>query len=50
VGYFPAPLLAMRVLKSELAFGLKADQINGLDFEDPGWQVNGNWAVIQFKR
>jgi hypothetical protein len=50
VGYFPAPLLAMRVLKAELAFGLKADQINGLDFEDPGWQVNGNWAVIQFKR
>jgi uncharacterized protein with ATP-grasp and redox domains len=48
VCYLPAPVLTLRVLKSELALGLQADQVERLDREDPDWQVNGRWAVIQF--
>lgn len=48
VGYFPAPLLALRVLKAELALGLTVEQVSRLEATDPGWLVNGNWAVIQF--
>lgn len=48
VGYFPAPLLALRVLKAELALGLTDEQVSRLQATDPGWLVNGNWAVIQF--
>lgn len=47
-GYFPAPLLALRVLKAELALGLSSDQVSRLDREDPEWRVNGQWGVIQF--
>ncbi len=47
-GYFPAPLLALRVLKAELALGLTEKQVSQLQATDPGWLVNGNWAVIQF--
>jgi hypothetical protein len=49
VGYFPAPLLALRVLKAELALGLTAEKVAQLNADDPDWLVNGNWAVIQFE-
>jgi uncharacterized protein with ATP-grasp and redox domains len=48
VRYFPSPLLALRVLKAELALGLASDQVQKLDKQDSRWKVNGNWAVIQF--
>jgi uncharacterized protein with ATP-grasp and redox domains len=48
VSYFPVPLLAQRVLKAELALGLNPQQVQKLDYEDPDWLINGNWAVIQF--
>ncbi len=48
MAYAPAPLLALRTLKAELACGLKAEQIEHLNEEDPTWQVNGRWGVIQF--
>lgn len=48
VAYFPVPLFAMRVLKSELALGLKLEKVHDLDYQDPEWRINGNWAVIQF--
>ncbi len=50
VRYFPAPLLALRVLKAELALGLTSEQVFNLEKQDPKWKVNGNWAVIQFHR
>ena len=50
VRYFPAPLLALRVLKAELALGLTSEQVLDLEKQDPKWKVNGNWAVIQFYR
>jgi uncharacterized protein with ATP-grasp and redox domains len=48
VGYFPVPLLALRVLKAELALGLTPEQVENLDHQGINWKINGNWAVIQF--
>jgi uncharacterized protein with ATP-grasp and redox domains len=48
VCYFPAPFVALRTLKSELASGLQLDQVETLNHEDPQWLTNGQWGVIQF--
>jgi uncharacterized protein with ATP-grasp and redox domains len=48
VRYFPSPLLALRVLKAELALGIPPSRVNELDHQDPDWKFNGHWAVIQF--
>lgn len=47
VRYFPAPLAALRVLKSEIVVGLQPGQAESLDQEDPRWLVDGKWALIQ---
>lgn len=46
--YFPAPLVALRTLKSELVAGLQPTQIKTLSAEDPQWLTNGHRGVIQF--
>ncbi len=48
VSYFPAPLVALRTLKSELASGLTPGKAEILFSEDPDWLVNGRWGIIQF--
>lgn len=48
VCYFPAPFVALRTLKSEVAAGLQLDQVETLNREDPQWLTNGQWGVIQF--
>ena len=48
--YRPAPLLLLRVLKSELVVGLKTGQGEAMSQKDPEWMYNGNWGVIQFVR
>jgi len=48
VCYFPAPFVALRTLKSEVAAGLRLDQVEALNQEDPLWLTNGQWGVIQF--
>jgi hypothetical protein len=48
VAGFPAPLLALRTLKSEVATGLTQEQIQRLDQEDSEWLTDGHWGVIQF--
>jgi hypothetical protein len=48
--YRPAPLLALRALKAEIACGLREEQIAWLNDADPQWLVNGRWGVIQFTR
>lgn len=48
VDYLPAPLLALRTLKAEVAAGLTTEQVERLDAEDPAWLVNGTWGVMQF--
>ena len=45
-GYFPAPLLALRVSKSMVIVGLHAGQAVRQDEFEPGWQTNGRWGVI----
>ena len=46
--YFPAPFVALRTLKSEVATSLEPDQIEILNEQDPLWLTNGQWGVIQF--
>lgn len=48
-GYFPAPLLALRTLKSDAVVGLASGLAAQLDGEDAKWRVNGKRGVIQFK-
>lgn len=48
LSYTPAPLLALRALKAELACGITAEQVTRLNEDDPQWLVNGRWGVIQF--
>jgi uncharacterized protein with ATP-grasp and redox domains len=50
LSYFPAPFLGLRVLKSELALGLKEEQVQELFEKDPKWLVNGRWGILQFAR
>jgi hypothetical protein len=44
----PAPLLLLRVSKSDIAGGLHPGQAEQMDRRDPAWQLNGQWGVIQF--
>jgi uncharacterized protein with ATP-grasp and redox domains len=48
VPYLPAPLLVLRVAKSEVAAGLQPGQAEELDRIDPNWRIDGNWGMIQF--
>lgn len=50
VSYLPAPGLALRTLKAELASGLQVEQIKQLNQEEPNWMVNGRWGLIQLSR
>jgi hypothetical protein len=50
LGYRPAPLLLLRVLKSELIAGLQPGQAQEMFARDPEWMFNGNWGLIQFVR
>lgn len=45
--YFPAPLVTLRTLKSEVAAGLQHQQLEILNKIDPEWMINGKWGVIQ---
>jgi len=44
-GYFPAPLLALRTLKSDPIVGLPPGLAAELDARDPRWRVNGQRGV-----
>ena len=43
----PAPLLLLRVLKSDVVAGLSPGQAEEIRRCDPDWKVNGQWGVIQ---
>ncbi len=47
VNYFPAPVVALRTLKSEVVVGLPP-QIEQLNQENCNWRINGQWGVIHF--
>lgn len=46
--HFPAPVVTLRTLKSEVIVGLRAGEVERLDAEDREWRVNGTRGVIQF--
>ncbi|MEZ4869956.1 MAG: damage-control phosphatase ARMT1 family protein [Caldilineaceae bacterium] len=48
VCYTPAPLLALRTLKSEIVVGLPPEQPAAIHARDAAWLTNGRWGVIQF--
>lgn len=48
VCYSPAPLVALRTLKSQVAAGLANGQPEAIGEQDPDWLVNGRWGLIQF--
>ena len=48
VSYFPAPLLALRTVKSNVAAGLDAMRVRELNEHDGRWVVSGEWGVMQF--
>jgi len=45
---FPAPVVALRTLKSDPVVGLTPGADTHLDNIDPAWRVNGQRGVIQF--
>ncbi|WP_260675988.1 MULTISPECIES: damage-control phosphatase ARMT1 family protein [Nostocales] len=47
VSYFPAPIVALRTLKSEVVAGLKPEVIEQVAKSDSDWLTNGQWGVIQ---
>lgn len=47
VPYFPAPLVALRTMKSDAVVGLPPGLAEQLDREDAEWRVNGKRGVIQ---
>jgi hypothetical protein len=48
LAYFPAPLLALRTLKSDAVVGLSKGRARELDAHDPTWRVNGKRGVASF--
>lgn len=46
-GYFPAPLLALRTMKSDVIVGLPAGKADQLQAIDETWRTNGRYGVIQ---
>ncbi len=48
LSYAPAPLLALRTLKAEVASGLPPERIRLLAKTEADWMTNGKWGVIQF--
>jgi uncharacterized protein with ATP-grasp and redox domains len=49
MSYFPSPILAIRVGKSEVVCDLEPGQAEILKEKDPDWRTNGQWGWIQFK-
>lgn len=44
----PAPILALRTLKSEIVVGLTPEQLEQLPRLDEKWLYSGRWGVMQF--
>lgn len=50
LSYFPAPICALRTLKSDPIVGLHAGRAQALDARGEPWRTTGKYGVIQFKR
>lgn len=47
--YFPAPLAALRTMKSDSVVGLPPGMGEALEREEPGWRNNGRRGVFHFR-
>lgn len=47
LAYFPAPLLVLRTLKSNVAAGLDRAMVKELNERYTGWDVSGEWGLMQ---
>jgi uncharacterized protein with ATP-grasp and redox domains len=46
--WFPAPLLALRTMKAEIAVGLRSEQAEAAAARDADWWTSGKYGSIQF--
>jgi hypothetical protein len=46
--YFPASLVTLRTLKSEIMVGLEPGQAEAIAKQDPQWLINGKRGIIQY--
>ena len=44
---FPAPLLALRTIKSDTLVGVDPERQRALDADAPGWRTGGTYGVVQ---
>lgn len=47
--YFPTSLIALRVMKSDIAVGIPNSISSSLEIDDSAWKYNGIYSVIQTK-
>jgi hypothetical protein len=47
--YYPAPVVCLRTLKSEIVCGLSLQQVENLPGIDPNWLTNGRWGLLQYR-
>jgi uncharacterized protein with ATP-grasp and redox domains len=50
LAYFPAPVVALRTVKAEIACGMQPGQAERVTAEDPKWMIDGRWGVVQFAK
>ena len=50
LAYFPAPIVALRTVKAEIACGMQPGQAESVAAQDPDWMIAGHWGVVQFCR
>lgn len=50
LAYFPAPIVALRTVKAEIACGMQPGQAERIADKDPYWMINGRWGMVQFKK
>ncbi|WP_256673722.1 damage-control phosphatase ARMT1 family protein [Nocardia cyriacigeorgica] len=50
VGYFPSTVIALRTLKSDVAAGIDATIVTGLDSIEPNWRTSGQHAVVHIAK
>ncbi len=47
VDYFPAPLAALRTVKSDVVVGVSAEALSTVEAADPQWRSTGRYALVQ---
>jgi len=45
--FFPAPILALRSVKSDPLVGVPLERVHALDEAEPGWRITGRYGVIE---